>query len=71
MFPARTSAGRVMEHRGVDFIVVQTLSPPGWKWTVKTGQAERAGMHRNRSIAIRRAKKCIDELIGKHGPSHD
>ncbi len=59
-----------MEHRGVGFTVVQTLSPAAWRWIVKAGAAEKSGLHIDRNVAIRRAKKCIDEFIKTHGQSN-
>ena len=58
-----------MEYRGVEFNVVQTLSPKGWRWVVKVSQSERTGRVRDRHTAVRRAKEVIDGLIEKQGPA--
>jgi hypothetical protein len=59
-----------MNYRGVDFMVVQSLSPKGWKWFVNLGHREASGTQYDRERAISKAKKCIDDLIRKreHGP---
>src|SRR5579871_1759051 len=51
-----------MEYRGLEYAVVQTLSPHGWLWWVKHGYAEKVGMCPNRQQAIHRAKRFIDQL---------
>jgi hypothetical protein len=51
-----------MLYRGIEFIVVRSLSPAGWKWTVASGDAEKAGQEPVRELAILRARKFIDRL---------
>ena len=60
-----------MEYRGVEFNVVQTLSPKGWRWVVRVDQGERTGRVRDRHTAVRRAKEVIDGLIGKQGQADE
>jgi hypothetical protein len=54
-----------MKYRGVEFKVVQTLSPAAFKWVVKLDHAERSGTVRDRATAMRRAKQIIDQLVNK------
>jgi hypothetical protein len=54
-----------MNYRGIDFMVVQSLSPKGWRWSVNLGHKEASGTHFGREGALSRAKKYIDELIRK------
>ncbi|HYI96777.1 MAG TPA: hypothetical protein VEX68_24765 [Bryobacteraceae bacterium] len=58
-----------MKYRGVEYQVVQTANPTGWKWTVLiTGRRPRIGEGYNRSAAIAFAQRAIDELLRT---SHD
>ncbi len=53
-----------MEHKGVEYRVLQTLGPKGWKWTVDLGGGRsKSGTTVNRTIAIRRAIETIDRGI--------
>jgi hypothetical protein len=54
-----------MNYRGIDFTVVQALSPKGWKWSVSLGGRDPGGTQYDRESALRRAKLYIDELIKK------
>ena len=56
-----------MNYRGIDFTVVQSLSPKGWKWSVNLGHKDAGGTQYmyDRESAVRRAKLYIDELIKK------
>jgi hypothetical protein len=60
-----------MNYRGVDFMVVQSLSPRGWKWSVNLGHREAGGTQYDRESAISKAKKCIDDLIRKRQRSDE
>ncbi|MBR0698234.1 hypothetical protein [Bradyrhizobium lablabi] len=52
-----------MEYRGIEYTVVQKISPNGWRWTVKRDHNDKVGTAFDREDAIRRAEKFIDELI--------
>ena len=52
-----------MEHRGVEYAVVQTLFPTIWRWSVKRDHKEKVGTSFSREDAIRHAEKFIDQLI--------
>ncbi|MVT63550.1 hypothetical protein GPL21_00280 [Bradyrhizobium pachyrhizi] len=59
-------------HRGLDFSVVQSLSPRGWKWIIHLGQGEKiGGTHSDRQSAIKRAKQFIDDYTAKNKRSED
>jgi hypothetical protein len=60
-----------MKYRGIDFAVVQALSPKGWKWSVNLGRRDAGGTQYDREGAVRRAKRYIDELIRKREPSEE
>jgi hypothetical protein len=53
-----------MEHRGVQYQVVQTANPTGWRWTIFVpGRQPKTGTAGNRSMAIRLAEIAIDKAI--------
>jgi hypothetical protein len=52
-----------MEHRGIEFSGVRTMSPNGWRWSVKRDDHDKVGETTSRETAIMRATKFIDELI--------
>jgi hypothetical protein len=58
-----------MNYRGVDFTVVQSLSPKGGKWSVNLGHKEAGGTQYDRESALSRVKLYIDELIKKREQS--
>jgi|KBSMisStandDraft_5_1062788.scaffolds.fasta_scaffold94408_4 hypothetical protein len=53
-----------MEYRNIEYQVVQTSSPTGWKWTVHIpGRRVRTGSSYNRASAIGLAHRAIDKLL--------
>ena len=52
-----------MDHKGVEFEVVQTASPNGWKWTFQIKGQARTGRASSRAIAIVFARAAIDKAI--------
>jgi hypothetical protein len=53
-----------MEFRGIEYTVVQTANPTGWKWTVSTdAKRTKTGMAFSRVGAIRRAEKVIEDHV--------
>ena len=52
-----------MEHRGVEYAVVQTVFPTIWRWSVKRDHTEKVGTSFSREDAIHLAEKFIDQLI--------
>jgi hypothetical protein len=54
-----------MEHRGIQYQVVQTASPTGWKWTVQLADGRtRTGVSFSRGHAIFYAINVIDLALG-------
>jgi hypothetical protein len=52
-----------MEHRGVQFQVVQTANPTGWKWTVQLDcNRTRTGETISKAAAIYKAKMTINSV---------
>ena len=54
-----------MEHRGIQYQVVQTASPTGWRWTVQLDDKRiRAGISFSKGNAIFQAVTAIDKALG-------
>jgi hypothetical protein len=55
---------RPMEHRGIQYQVVQTANPTGWKWTIElAGGRTKTGASFSRGNAIFNAVRAIDNAI--------
>jgi hypothetical protein len=55
---------RIMQYRDVEYQVVQTSNPTGWKWTVQfDGKRSTTGTGFNRIHAIALAQRAIDKAI--------
>jgi YD repeat-containing protein len=53
-----------MEHRGIEYTVVQTINPSGWKWSFeRDGRSPRSGIAFNRAEAINAARRAISQLL--------
>jgi hypothetical protein len=53
-----------MDYKGIEYQVVQTSNPNGWKWTVEMeGRAPRVGSGHSRAAAIALAQIAIDKLV--------
>ena len=52
-----------MEHRGINFSVVEMSFPHGWKWTVGKGKTVSVGVCATRLDAIRQAQTFIESVI--------
>ena len=58
-----------MEHKGVEFTVLQTANPFGWVWTVRLpGKREKTGTSRSRLLAIAHGQAVIDEALAEASP---
>ena len=55
-----------MEHKGVEYSVVQLLEGIGWRWEVRFGDGKnKAGVTPvSRAVAIKQAKSLIDDVLG-------
>jgi hypothetical protein len=53
-----------MEHKGIQYSVVQTANPFGWKWSFQLeGRQPKTGTAYGRIDAIRLAEIAIDKAI--------
>jgi hypothetical protein len=54
-----------MEHRGIEYQIVQTASPTGWRWTVQLNEYKsRTGTSYSKGNAIFNAVNAIDKALG-------
>jgi len=54
----------MMEHQGIEYTIVQTINPSGWKWSFERhGRSPRTGIAFNRAEAIAAAQRAIGQLI--------
>ena len=54
-----------MQHKGINFTVVQTANPTGWRWTVELPPPlkPRTGETSTRASAVRRALAVINKSL--------
>lgn len=53
-----------MEHKGIEFSVVQTASPVGWLWTVYLpGERRKTGRSPTRPVAVAHAHAVIEDAV--------
>jgi len=51
-----------MEHQGIKYTVVQTINPPGWKWSSeRDGRSPRTGIAFNRAEAVSAAEPASSQ----------
>jgi hypothetical protein len=55
-----------MEHKGIEYQVVQTANPTGWKWTVNLDEGRtKTGVSFSRGHAIFYAINAIDRALSE------
>jgi len=62
--PAQDLRFSAMEHKGIEYTVVQTANPTGWRWTVELAppQKSRTGVTQHRATAVAKVIATIDSL---------
>jgi hypothetical protein len=61
---------RAMEHQGIEYRVVQTACPTGWKWTVQLPNSRiSTGKTSSRPEAISRAQLAIEKALAVPSPN--
>jgi hypothetical protein len=54
-----------MEHKGIQYQVVQTANPTGWKWTAQLDQGRtKTGVSSSKNSAIFDAVNAINKALG-------
>jgi hypothetical protein len=60
-----------MEHKGIQYQIVQTASPTGWKWTVQIDDNRtKTGTSFSKGNAIFKAVTAIDKALAAQGAIH-
>jgi hypothetical protein len=55
-----------MEYKGIQYQLVQTANPTGWKWTVNgLGHKAKTGTSFSRAAAERAVQRAIDKSVKK------
>jgi hypothetical protein len=52
-----------MEYKGVEYTLIQTIIPIGWRWRLEYLGHEFAGSSQTRHGAVRAAHQAIDNLL--------
>jgi hypothetical protein len=53
-----------MEHQGVEYTIVQTINPFGWKWSFERGERTRkTGLAFSRAEAVSAAERAISKSL--------
>ena len=53
-----------MEYQGVEYTIVQTINPFGWKWSFeREGRLPRTGIAYDRTEAIRAVERAIGQAL--------
>jgi hypothetical protein len=52
-----------MEHMGVQYELLQNVSPPGWKWVVRLGATKTSGFSRSKDVAVLAAQRAIEKAL--------
>ena len=52
-----------MEHRGLEYRVIQGISRSYWKWSVDIDTGTKTGTSKSRDAAARAAKRAIDGIL--------
>jgi hypothetical protein len=53
-----------MEHQGVEYTVVQTINPFGWKWSFgRDGRAPKTGVAFSHAEAVSNAERAISKSL--------
>jgi hypothetical protein len=58
-----------MEHQGIEYTVVQTINPFGWKWSFeRQGRRPKTGVGYSRTEAISAAERAINQALNEKPP---
>jgi hypothetical protein len=57
-----------MKHKDIEYQVLLTANPTGWKWIVHLETRARTGVSRSREAAIFNAERIIDREAKKSKP---
>ncbi len=61
-----------MIYRGVEYRLVQSIAPKGWRWSFEYAGRQRSGQKSHREDAFSHLKRSIDQAIRRYdGPQPD
>jgi len=60
---ARLRGRLSMEHRGVEYRIIQGIQRGPWKWSVETGTGTKSGISDSKDAAMAAAKRAIDNEL--------
>ena len=52
-----------MEHRGVEYLIMQGIQRGLWKWSVETETGIRSGTSESKDAAMNAARRVIDNAL--------
>ncbi len=52
-----------MEHRGIEYRIIQGIKRGFWKWSVETATDRKSGTSDSREAAMAAAKRAIDNAL--------
>ena len=52
-----------MEHRGVEYRIIQGIQRGLWKWSVETGTGTKSGTSDSKDAAMTAAKRAINKAL--------
>jgi hypothetical protein len=52
-----------MEHRGVEYRIIQGIQRGLWKWSIETETGTKSGASDSRGAALAAAKRAIDSAL--------
>ena len=59
-----------MEHRGVEYRIVQGIKRGFWKWSVETETGTKSGTSDSKDAAVIAAKRTIDNALNPKSRSY-
>lgn len=60
-----------MNYRDVEYRIVQSVAPKGWRWSFAYAGRHRTGHSPYREDAVARMKLSIDQAIRFYGPEEE
>ena len=62
--PPKRQEGRLMQYQGIEYTIVQTADPFGWKWSFeREGRSPKTGISYDRVEAILAAEGAINQAL--------
>lgn len=58
----------IMEHKGIEYWIVQTANPTGFRWFAKLGDKTQTGVSSSKGNAIFNAIRAIDKALKAREP---